>query len=200
MITELNIINTMLAAKGVAPVSSPNSQHPMVHAAKDVLTMVNQEVQERGWWFNTERDFPLSPDIQGHIIIPGDCLSVDPEDPNDSLVRRNGKMYDPRNHTFEISRVVPVKMVVLLDVSDLPPAFAQYVMHESAARYYLDGDADLQKARGLQQRAEQAWQRLNQKSISSLDVSARTSPKALLIAAGVRGAGGRYRPDRPGGR
>jgi len=115
-----------------------------------------------------------------------------------ALVRRGGKLYDPVNHTYAIDEVVRVDMILQLPIEDMPDAFSQYLMHEAAVRYYMDGDAELRKGQALQLRSEAAYQRLNQANIERQDINIRNSSYGLLMR--TRSRGGHFRPDRPGGR
>ena len=66
---------------------------------------VNADVQNEGWVFNRENHYPLTPEADGHIYVPENILRMDVYE-NDvyrttDLVKRNGKLYDKMNHTFE---------------------------------------------------------------------------------------------------
>ena len=106
--TRLNIINAMLGANGVDPVSSDDSTDPDVNSCLPVLTSADRDIQARGWWCNQEYNLTLVPDTAGHILLPSNVLKVDPVDRSSWLVRRGTKLYDPQNHTFVIGTSVLV--------------------------------------------------------------------------------------------
>ena len=56
-ITELDSVNILLAAVGEAAVSSLETATTVdVTQAKNLISNINREVQQKGWHFNTEWD------------------------------------------------------------------------------------------------------------------------------------------------
>lgn len=118
--TLLEAINEMLAAVGRGPVSSvidPTNIGGEEQKALAILNDMSVEVQTKGWWFNSEYEYILTPNpLDGTIPLPINCLTVRRTTKHFSKQTRpqydrhriftmrgvDGKMYlyDIANHTF----------------------------------------------------------------------------------------------------
>ena len=133
MTTRLQAINQMLSGIGQAPVVSLDVANPELALALDILESVNREVQGEGWHFNTEVNYPFTPDVNGNISVPQDVLSLSDNKTSNvqkyQTVLRNGKLYDKVNHTYIFPTGSPIKcdVVWLFDFEDLPQPFKDYI-------------------------------------------------------------------------
>lgn len=127
--TQLDAVNTMLSAIGEAPVNSLSSGLVEAEVAESILNTVDREVQSMGWHFNTELNKSFAQDTSGNIILGTDILRADATLKADSpdLVQRGTKMYDRKNHTFNIGTNVELDVVVQLDFDDLPEVCKRYI-------------------------------------------------------------------------
>ena len=135
---ELPAVNEILASVGQAPVTTLDQTNPDVAIAYDTLTNVSREVQAEGWTFNTEEFYELTPDGNGEIVIANNILQLDLHDEKDNqyeTVRRNGKLYDKVNHTYDWStwEKVACDVVWLFDWVDLPRPIQDYIVARAAA-------------------------------------------------------------------
>ena len=118
--TELSSVNSILMAIGQAPINRIYRQtdgeliyiNPEVAFVHSLLMEVDADVQNEGWVFNRENNYPLTPDADGCIYVPENVLRMDVSE-NDvyrtsDLVKRGGKLYDKMNHTFEFD---PLKAI-----------------------------------------------------------------------------------------
>lgn len=135
--TELEAINDMLSLIGESPVASLDEASRVADAqiAMQILRRENRDVQTRGWDWNTEEDFPLSPDIDGNIILPRNTISVDPSDPDLDYVMRDGKLWDRTNKTFKIGKRVTVTIKLLLPFDHLPEAARRYISAAAGRKF-----------------------------------------------------------------
>ena len=137
--TKLDAVNTMLSAIGEAPVSSLSSGLIEAEIAETILDTVDREVQSMGWHFNTELNKSFAQDTNGQIILPADILTADAtlvaNSPN--LVQRGLKMYDRKNHTFNIGKNVGLDVVVQLAFTDVPEVAKRYMVLR-ATRIFQD--------------------------------------------------------------
>ena len=133
--TELEAINTMLSTIGEAPVNTVED-NGIVDAviARQILRSTSREVQARGWHFNTERGFLLTPDSEGFITLPPTVLRVDTveESQDIDVVLRGNRLYDRRNHTFKFNKPIRVDAVILLPFDDLPEVAREYITIRAA--------------------------------------------------------------------
>ena len=131
-VTELPAINQILASCGQAPVTTLDSTNPDVAIAYDTLLEVSREVQAEGWSFNKEEHYDFTPDTNNEIVIPDNILQLDLHDnaanAGKDTVRRNNKLYDKYNHTFEWTNdTVSCDVVWFFDWVDLPQPIKDYI-------------------------------------------------------------------------
>ena len=137
---ELQAVNQILASVGQAPVTTLEQTNPDVAIAYNTLQQVSREVQAEGWTFNREYRYPLTPDDEGHIEIPDNMLQLDLSDEacdwknrGYDPVRRDGKLYDRRNHTFEWKQETYYFDVVwLFEWLDLPQPIQNFIIARAA--------------------------------------------------------------------
>ena len=128
---ELPAINQILASVGQAPVTTLDQTNPDVAIAYDTLIQVSREIQSEGWTFNTEQDYPFTPDSNNEILIPSNVLQIDisAETGNEEMdvIRRSGKLYDKQEHTYTFTEELKCDVVWLFDWVDLPRPIQDYI-------------------------------------------------------------------------
>ena len=133
MTTKLEAINQMLAGIGQAPVVSLDAANPEISLALSILESTNKEVQGEGWHFNTEINYPFTPDASGFIYVPQNVLQLSDNKISNKqkyqTVLREGKLYDKVKHTFVFPQNVTVScdVVWLFDFEDLAQVFQDYI-------------------------------------------------------------------------
>ena len=154
--TKLDAVNTMLSAIGEAPVNSLSSGLVEAEVAETILNTVDREVQSMGWHFNTELNKSFAQDTNGHIVLGTDILRADATLKVDSkdLVQRGLKMYDRKNHTFNIGASAALDVVVQLDFDDLPEVAKRYITLRST-RIFQDRIVGSNTLHDFQERDEQ---------------------------------------------
>jgi len=135
--TELDAVNIMLSVIGESPVNTLEvTGLGDVATAQNILSEVSKSIQERGWGFNSESNYPLVVDIEGKIYTPLNALRVDTEDAEqlDVTVRGN-RLYNKETHSFVFVKSVLCQITFMLDFSDIPQA-ARYYIAIRAARIF----------------------------------------------------------------
>lgn len=135
--TKLQAVNIILSNVGQAPVTNLESANPIAQLATGVLAEVSGAVQSEGWSFNTEYEYPVTPDDNGHIVLPEDIISYDasPFERIDPIVRE-GKLYDRRGHTFVFEqKSYKFDVVWQIDFDSLPEPAKQYIVARAAGLY-----------------------------------------------------------------
>lgn len=140
--TALEAINDMLQSIGQGAINSLESNES-VDAANALAILVNtsREVQERGWFFNTDYEYPLTADADGIITLPPGALQFEPDrEWRGRVVERARKLYDRDNHThvFAAGEVITGRVVWLLAFEDLPQSARTYI-HRNAGRVFQAG-------------------------------------------------------------
>jgi len=150
--TELDAVNQILSSVGQAPVTTLDLQNPEVSIVLNTLREVNRQIQSEGWIFNTERDYVMQPDSSTkQISYPYNVLQMDANveyhKNQYDLVRRNGKLYDRLNHTFQFTDDVHVDLTWYFDFTDVPPPIQTYIVARAArmCATKLIGDQEINK-------------------------------------------------------
>ena len=138
-LTKLAAVNIILSNIGQAPLTSLTTSNPLSSLAEGMINEVSHSLQSEGWVFNTEQDYPFTPDINKFIEIPSNVLSLDsPEWSSiEPIIRKqagtsNSKLYDKRDHTYEFETIQYLKVIWYFDFEDLPEVFKQYITIRAA--------------------------------------------------------------------
>lgn len=135
-ITELDAVNILLAAVGEAAVSSLETATTVdVTQAKNLISNINREVQQKGWHFNTEWDVVLSLDSDSRIPLGTSVLSVYSPTKLTTIRGRSGSsfLYDLDNNTFIwTTSINDAVTITLLDFEDIPQTARQYITTKAA--------------------------------------------------------------------
>jgi hypothetical protein len=137
--TVLEAVNQIIATIGEPPVNSVED-NGVIDAvmALQALSAVNRAVQLKGWHWNTEENYPIAATYpEGELRLPRNTLKVDTSgaDGDLDLVHRGQRLYDRKNHTFQIGRSVKVDIVFLLPFEELPEAARTYITVKAARRF-----------------------------------------------------------------
>ena len=164
--TKLEAVNTLLSAIGESPINTLNSGLVEATLAEQIVDNISRSTQSRGWSFNTDLEFKLSPDLAGEVALPTNCLHVDMTSlrmsSTSDLVQRGNKLYDRVKNTFAIDDTIEVHIVVLLDFEDLPETARRFITVR-AARIFQDRTLGSDTLHGFQQDDEiTAWADLQQ--------------------------------------
>ena len=128
--TELDAVNVMLSTIGEAPVSSLEvSGLTDVAIAKTILNETSKAVQSRGWHFNSEINYELSPTVDGHLLPPTNTLRIDPTKlfGQYDVTHRGTKLYNREKHTYVFTDPIKFDLILMLAFDEMP----------EAARYYI---------------------------------------------------------------
>jgi len=146
--TQLDVINDMLATLGELPINSIAEEHPMVPAALRTLSTSSAREQAKSWWFNKELT-DLVPDTQGNIYLPNDTLRVDPQWSSLNYVQRGRRLYKPFETSnvdkYKFSEPVRCWLVRELPFEDLPFPAQDVISYSAQLDFMGDYDADRAK-------------------------------------------------------
>jgi hypothetical protein len=135
-VNELEAVNMLLAAVGEAAVSSLETATTVdVTQAKNLISNINREVQQKGWHFNTEWDVVLTLDSDSRIPLGTTVLSIYSPTKMTTIRGREGSpfLYDLNNNTFTwTTSVNDAVTITLLDFEDIPQTARQYITTKAA--------------------------------------------------------------------
>ena len=159
--TELDAVNQILSSVGQAPVTTLDMKNPEVFITLETLREVNRQVQSEGWTFNTEDhvELPYNASIN-KISFPVNALSVDANEDKYpgkyQIVKRDGFLYDKREHSYTFTENLVVDVVWLFGFDDVPKIVQTYIVSRAArlASVKLVGDSELYQL--LQEQEAQA--------------------------------------------
>ena len=136
--TELSAVNSVLGAIGQSPITTLDYENPEISFVYNILMECSVDVQSEGWVFNTEYNYPIKLNTFDELPIPENVLRIDVTEGQvfryTDLVRRNGKIYDKLNHTYEFDSPVNFDIVWLFPFNDLPTVFKRYITYKASAR------------------------------------------------------------------
>lgn len=126
-LTRLDAVNIVLTNIGQSPVTTIDNDNPLISMAVNTLDEVAEAIQSEGWAFNSEIQYPFTPDVNNEILVPTNVIRVDAEPLDDvDLVIRMGKLYDRRAHTYKFEGTQYFNVLWLLDFEDMPQPAKQY--------------------------------------------------------------------------
>jgi hypothetical protein len=127
---ELVEINKIMRFIGEPPVSDVGD-NSLASEAYRLLLDTNQELQGRGWWFNTEKDVEFTPDSNGRLVLVSNMLSVELNDYDTRVVDIDGGtkcLYDLKEKsTTSWSGTVKGTVIYKRELYDLPAKFLEYL-------------------------------------------------------------------------
>jgi hypothetical protein len=133
--TELEAVNEILATIGEAPLNTLAGALPSDAAtALTRLRSRSRSLQAKGWSFNMDFNFRMSPNGEGEIALPANALSVDATD-DLHIISRGRRLYDRVNHTFKIGRAVQCDVIRFLPFDELPEYARQFIFMAAARRF-----------------------------------------------------------------
>ncbi len=142
---ELEAVNELLASIGQAPVSTLASASAIadVGLARSFLRGVVRAVQLHGFDFNTDRNYVLTPDVDGYLRVPDGVLRIKPvKTVGASLKRRrhpNGfwAIWDADNQTWTHTAPVEFDVVWAFDFDALPDVARHYVTVAAGRKFQM---------------------------------------------------------------
>ncbi|MGD9727131.1 MAG: hypothetical protein AB7P76_11265 [Candidatus Melainabacteria bacterium] len=139
LLTELEAVNVMLSVIGEAPINTLTGAATVdVIQAKAILSQISREVQTAGWHFNSEKEYPLVPDINQEITLATNMVRVDADQyPELDVVQRGLRLYNRKDHTFKFEKTVKAEVVFLLSFEEIPQVARQFIVIR-AARIFQD--------------------------------------------------------------
>ena len=112
--------------------------NPEISYIYQILQEVNVDVQNEGWVFNREEHYNLTPESNKHILIPDNILRMDVSEGQvwrtTDVVKRDGKLYDKLNHTYEFEGTIHFDITWKWDYEELPSVFKRYITLRASGR------------------------------------------------------------------
>lgn len=160
--TELEVVNEMLDAIGISPVTSITGSTDLdVTNAVKRFSKINRAVQGMGWRWNTRREVKYVRDVNNQVEVGTNVLSIKPTGNSASkdYVLRAGFIYDrdPDVDSNVLSETVYLDIVELLMFEDLPQSARNYIQAKCVREHLLFEAPDDTKHDIAQAAEVQAW-------------------------------------------
>lgn len=142
-LTKLDAVNLMLASIGQSPMNTIEGTIPK-EVTKAVLALDNalREVCTQGWSFNSDREYPMTPDGSNQIDIPAGASFVDPTYGENYTMRYDStgtpgmRLYNNDTRVFnDFARVVKCDIIWLFEYEQIPQHARQYVVTKAARKF-----------------------------------------------------------------
>lgn len=141
--SELDAVNTILSIIDEEPVNSITGDNLPLEVTNAINTLqeINREIQQVGWHWNTEYEFPLTPQSDGSITLPQSTLEFDVNprisgNPVDKeYIQRGVRVYNRTDRTYDIGRELKATIVSFLNWDDMPEPFRRWVMIRAGRTY-----------------------------------------------------------------
>ena len=170
LISEIEVINSVLSVAGDAPIQSLDDTYQPVYIIRDIMSNISRDMQTKGYWFNKETGVTLSPSAATNtIVLPFNTLSMEAVDK--SYVMRGLTVYDRTNRTKTITSDITADLVLMLEFDELPQIAREYIRAASRVQYNNEyyGEtnfkqelmADFQKAKTALERESLENEQLN---------------------------------------
>jgi hypothetical protein len=177
--TELSAVNLILRNAGETPVNSLSGEVPLeASQARETLIEVSEDVQSRGWYFNTEV-FQLSPDNNGNILLPTNTLSVRSTGASRSMpvTSRGRKLYNmtPLATGPVFTGPMTLELVFGLDYEDMPSIARRYIALRAARVFQYRETGDEMNAQEDTSDETRALAELHAEQLAAEPVSLRQS-------------------------
>lgn len=142
-ITKLDAVNRMLASIGQSPVNTLSGTLPKdVNKAIRALDSALRDVLTRGWSFNSDTKYPLTPDGDGRIAVPSSASSIDPTFGEDFTMRWDTggtpalRLYDNDKRSFtDFTTDVKVDVIWLFEYEEIPQHARGYIAMKAGREF-----------------------------------------------------------------
>lgn len=184
----VDAINTIITATGSLPVSNPNTPHPGVIKAKNLLARLTKVVQSRGWWFNTEYNMPFLPNTDGTVTLPPNTLMCDPSKADTSVAWREGKLYnlETRSFQFPIGAEICVDVVLELSLEALPYTAYNYIVHYAKHEFLVNQHTEKTKTDNAKEEKTAMYNTLYAAELFNLDTNIYSTPAVRRMLGPIR--------------
>ncbi len=188
LITELEVVNSVLSTAGDSPVQSLQDTYQPVFIIKQMMNNASRDLQSQKYWFNTEYDVELEVNtLTNKITLPYNILKFEPDDVR--YVARGLTVYDRTNRTTEITENITATICIMLEFSSLPQEARKYIQAYCKMQYndeYLGEDS---LRRTLQQELQLATRELDKANIENEDINIFSASRVNNIAFSNRRRG-----------
>lgn len=152
--TELEAVNTILAAVGESPIVELDGDSESFTDAELARTKLNQALrrhQTHGWTFNTLIDYVLTPNGDGHLLVPANTIRFTTDDNDTNMVIVSGKLLDRSTNSYVFTETKTGRIVVTREFLECPEPMRDWATITAALSFQDDYRGDNPMRRFKQQ-------------------------------------------------
>ena len=139
---KLGMVNQCLLAIGETPLADGTVLNNLQQGtdgaiARDIVASTVIDVMSQGWFFNTDHNFRLYPDVDGFITVPANFLRIDSgaTEPRGRYILRGNRAYDRADQTFKFNTFITATTVYSIAYEDMPQSAYRYMALRSARQF-----------------------------------------------------------------
>ena len=181
LITELEVINSVLRVSGDNPVQSLDENYQPVFVIRQMINDISRDMQNKNYWFNTEYDVELEPNtLTNKLTLPFNILNFEPEDTK--YIARGLNVWNREDRTSTITETIKADISLMLEFDELPQAARKYIQAEARLQYNNEYFGGQENKSQLQKDRNDALQMLDKLNIENEDVNMLASARSYNIA------------------
>ena len=181
LITELEVVNSVLSVAGDSPVSSLDDIYQPVFIIKQMINNISRDIQSDPYWFNTEYDVDLEPNsVTNKIVLPFNLLRFEPVETQ--YVARGLTVYDRDNRTSTITDTIVADISVQLTFDELPQVVRKYIQALCRVQYNNEYFGETNFKQDLALEVQQAKTNLEKANIENENINIFNSQRVSNIA------------------
>ncbi len=173
-ISELDAVNSVLANIGQSPVNDLTDNSVDIGLAVRHLSSVSRELQMRGWSFNTDYEYTLTPNSDEKIAITDNILAVDMDKvdyPKFDVVIRGSFLYNRYTRSFVFSSDIKADVTWFISWDELPPHAQNYIVVTAGMRMADDLEGASAPHKFSQENQLHAWNAFKSQEIDTNDAN-----------------------------
>lgn len=173
MSTLLDGINTLLMARGLAPVNAIVSGHPLHAAATRILERKREAIHSHRWWYNVEEGVQYTPDpVTNKVAVPSNVQDID----DAAYLIEEGYLYDPAEGTNIFTEDPDEVTVIFNKAWESIPTVAFNHIEALAKEEFVRPLNDPMKTRGAETDINRTFGVLQAADLRHKDVSVSSNP------------------------
>jgi hypothetical protein len=181
LITEIEVINSVLSVAGDNPIQTLNEEYQPVFIIRQMLNNISRDMQIKNYWFNTEYCVDLESNTEtDKIILPFNVLNFEPKDTK--YVARGLTVYDREARTSTITETIVADISVMLEFDELPQVARKYIQSMCRQQYNNEYHGDTTLNAGLTEEVSNAKSDLDKAHIENEDINIFSNARSINIA------------------
>lgn len=181
LITELEVINSVLSVAGDNPIQSLDEDYQPVFIIRQMLNNISRDMQTKNYWFNTDYAVEFKPNTLTELItLPANLISFEPEDTR--FIARGSRVYNRVDRTYIITENICADISIHLPFDELPQVARKYIQTMCRLQYNNEYFGETSVKQDLLRAVVSAEAALQKKNIENENINVLDNSKVFNIA------------------